>query len=101
LVFVDIRLPDMEGPQVLGQLKDTFPKIRKIIITGFPSVQNAIEALNKGAHAYIMKPFDMKKVLETVKEQLRLQKEESEFSKEKFTEFVKSRVKELEGKSSK
>jgi len=98
LAFVDVRLPDMEGPQVLGKMRDTTPKIRKIIITGYPSLQNAVEALNKGAHAYIMKPFDMKKVIETVEEQLKLQKEETKFSQEKVTEFVISRVKELEEK---
>jgi two-component system, NtrC family, response regulator AtoC len=98
LAFVDVRLPDMEGPQVLCKMKETTPKIRKIIITGYPSLQNAVEALNKGAHAYIMKPFDMKKVIETVGQQLELQKDEIKFSQEKVAEFVKSRVKELEEK---
>jgi DNA-binding NtrC family response regulator len=98
LAFIDVRLPDMDGPQVLGKMKDTIPKIRKIIITGYPSLQNAVEALNKGAHAYIMKPFDMDKVLKTVKEQLQQQAEEAKYDKEKVTEFVTSRVKELEEK---
>jgi DNA-binding NtrC family response regulator len=99
LAFVDVRLPDMEGPQVLEKMKDTTPKMRKIIMTGYPSLQNAVEALNKGAHVYTMKPLDMKKVIETVEEQLKLQKEETKFSQEKVTEFVRSRVKELEEKS--
>jgi DNA-binding NtrC family response regulator len=96
LTFVDVRLPDMTGPEVLGKMRDTVPKMRKIIITGYPSLQNAVEALNNGAHAYIMKPFDMDKVLKIMDEQLKLQKEETTFSQEKVTEFVKSRVKELE-----
>lgn len=96
LALVDVRLPDMEGPKVLEKMRDTTPKIRKIIITGYPTVQNAVEALNKGAHAYIMKPFDIEKVLETVREQLKLQKEEIKFSQEKVAEFVISRVDELE-----
>jgi two-component system, NtrC family, response regulator AtoC len=96
LAFVDVRLPDMDGPQVLSKMRDTTPKIRKIIMTGYPSLQNAVDALNKGADAYIMKPFDMKNVIETVKEQLKQQKEETKFSQEKVTEFVRSRVKELE-----
>lgn len=98
LAFIDVRLPDMDGPQVLGKMKDTIPKIRKIIITGYSSLQNAVEALNKGAHAYIMKPFDMDKVLKTVKEQLKQQAEEAKYDKEKVTEFVTFRVKELEEK---
>ena len=96
LALIDIRLPDMEGTQVLAKMKDTSPKMRKIIITGYPSVQNAVEALDKGAHAYIMKPLDMDKVLGTVEEQLKKQEEEKTYSKEKVTEFIETRVKELE-----
>jgi DNA-binding NtrC family response regulator len=96
LALLDIRLPDMEGTAVLARLKDTTPKMRKIIITGFPSVQNAVEALNKGAHAYIMKPFDMEKVLKTIDEQLKKQEEERKFSQQKVTEFIETRVRELE-----
>jgi DNA-binding NtrC family response regulator len=72
------------------------PKMRKIIITGYPSLQNAIEALNRGADAYILKPFDMGKVLGTIKDQLKKQEEEKRYSHEKVTEFIETRVKELE-----
>jgi DNA-binding NtrC family response regulator len=98
LALIDIRLPDMEGTQVLAKMKDTTPKIRKIIITGFPSLQNSVEALNKGAQAYIMKPFDMDKVLKTVEEQLKKQQEEKKYGQEKVTEYIETRVKELEEK---
>jgi DNA-binding NtrC family response regulator len=96
LALIDIRLPDMEGIEVLTRIKDTVPKIRKIIVTGYPSLQNSVEALNKGADAYIMKPFDMNKVLETISEQLTKQREEKKYSQEKVTEFIETRVKELE-----
>lgn len=96
LALVDIRLPDMEGTQVLAKMNETAPEIRKIIITGYPSVQNAVDALNKGAHAYIMKPFDMDNVLRTMEEQLKKQEEEKKYGKEKVTEFIQTRVKELE-----
>jgi len=96
LALVDIRLPDMEGTELLTKMKDTTPKMRKIIITGYPSLQNAVEALNKGADAYIMKPFDMDKVLSTIREQLKKQEEEKEYSQGKVTEFIETRVKELE-----
>jgi DNA-binding NtrC family response regulator len=98
LALIDIRLPDMQGTQVLAKMKDTAPEIRKIIITGFPSLQNSVEALNKGAHAYIMKPFDMDNVLETVEEQLKKQEQERKYGQEKVTEFIETRVKELEEK---
>ena len=73
LALIDIRLTDMEGTKLLTKVKDTMPKMRKIIITGYPSLQNAIEAVNRGADAYVLKPFDMDKVLETIKDQLKKQ----------------------------
>jgi ActR/RegA family two-component response regulator len=70
--------------------------MRKIIVTGYPSLPNAVEALNKGADAYILKPFDMDKILQTIKEQLKNQEEEKKYGQEKVTEFIETRVKELE-----
>jgi DNA-binding NtrC family response regulator len=96
LALIDIRLPDMEGIELLTRMKDTVPKMRKIIITGYPTLQNAIEAVNRGADAYILKPFDMEKVLATIKEQLRKYEEEKRYSQEKVAEFIEARVKELE-----
>jgi len=96
LALIDVKLPDMEGIKLLKRIKDTVPKMRKIILTGYPSIQNAIEAVNQGADAYIVKPFDMDKVLATIKEQLKKQEEEKKYSQEKVTEFIETRVKELE-----
>ncbi|MBX5321954.1 MAG: response regulator [Candidatus Bathyarchaeota archaeon] len=96
LALIDIRLPDMEGIELLTKMRDTTPKMRKIIITGYPTLQNAIEAVNRGADAYILKPFDVNKVLATIKEQLRKQEEERRYSQEKVAEFIETRVKELE-----
>ncbi|MEM2465935.1 MAG: response regulator [Candidatus Bathyarchaeia archaeon] len=96
LALIDIRLPDMEGIELLTKIKDTVPKMRKIIITGYPTLQNAIEAVNRGADAYILKPFDIDKVLATIKEQLRKYEEEKRYSQEKVAEFIETRVKELE-----
>jgi DNA-binding NtrC family response regulator len=96
LALIDIRLSDMEGTELLTKIKDTLPKMRKIIVTGYPSLQNAIEALNKGADAYVLKPFDMYKVLKTIKKQLKKQEEERRYSQEKVTEFIETRVRELE-----
>jgi len=98
LALIDIRLPDMEGTELLTRMKETIPKMRKIIITGYPSLKNAIEAVNRGADAYVMKPFDMEKVLKTIKEQLTKREQEKTYSQEKVAEFIETRVKELEAK---
>jgi DNA-binding NtrC family response regulator len=89
-------LPDMEGIELLSKMRVTKPKMRKIIITGYPTLQNAVAAVNKGADAYVMKPFDVEKILQTIREQLKTQKEEKCYSEEKVAEFIETRIKELE-----
>ncbi|MDI6904759.1 MAG: response regulator [Candidatus Bathyarchaeia archaeon] len=74
LALIDIKLPDIEGVELLTKIKETKPKMRKNIITGYPTLKNAVEALNRGADAYIMKPLDRDKVLATVEEQLEKRK---------------------------
>jgi DNA-binding NtrC family response regulator len=96
LALIDIRLPDMEGTQLLTALKETTPKMAKIIVTGYPSVQNAVEALNKGADGYIIKPAPTEELLRMVGEHLKKQQEESKFSELKVKEYVDTRVRRLE-----
>lgn len=96
LALIDIRLPDMEGTRLLTELKESIPRMVKIILTGYPSLQNAVEAVNKGADGYLVKPINMEDLLKTVKRLLEKQQEERKFSEEKIVEFVESRAKELE-----
>jgi len=96
MALIDIRLPDMEGIELLTKIKDTTPKIRKVIITGYPTLQNAVDAVNRGANAYILKPFDVGKVLKTLREQLHKQEGEKKYSQDKVAEFIEARVKQLE-----
>ena len=95
VTLLDIRLPDMEGVELLKLMKDRIPRTRKIMVTGYPSMQNAIGALNKNADAYLLKPVDVEKLLNTVKMQLQAQDNERKFSEQKVVEFIDSRVKEL------
>jgi len=96
LALIDIKLPDMEGIDILIRMKDTVPKVRKIMMTGFPSVQNAIEAVNRKADAYLLKPVEVEKLLVTIREQLKLQENEKQYSEKKVAEFIETRVRELE-----
>jgi len=96
VALIDIRLPDMEGTEILTRIRDTVPKVRKIILTGYPSLQNAIEAVNRKADAYILKPVDIGKLLDIIREQLKLQETEKKYSEQKVAEFIETRVKELQ-----
>jgi DNA-binding NtrC family response regulator len=96
LALIDVRLPDIEGVTLLAKFKETVPRMRKIIITGFPSIQNAIEAVNNKADGYMLKPFEIEKILETIKNQLEKQREEKEYTQNRVTQFIETRVRELE-----
>ncbi|UCH31369.1 MAG: response regulator [Candidatus Bathyarchaeota archaeon] len=97
--LVDVKLPDMEGIRLLTRIKDTTPKMVKIIITGYPSLQNAIGAVNQGADSFIVKPFKMESILQTIKKCLKKQQEAKEYSQKKVTEFIQTRAIELEAAS--
>ncbi len=59
LVLLDIRLPGMDGIEVLRKIRQINKDIGVIMITGFPDEDNAKEAMKEGAYEYIIKPFDL------------------------------------------
>jgi DNA-binding NtrC family response regulator len=63
LTLLDIRLPDMEGTELLAPLKETNPDIAVILVTGYASLKTAVQALNAGASGYITKPLGVDEVL--------------------------------------
>jgi len=96
LALIDIRLPDMEGTELLLRMKETTPRMVKIIVTGFPSLQNAMDAVNRCADAYVIKPVRIDDLLETIRVHLERQKQAKRFSEDKIAEFIETRVKELD-----
>jgi DNA-binding NtrC family response regulator len=59
LVITDVRLPDRDGLQLLDVLKNQATYTPVILMTGFGSIQNAVEAMRKGAFDYLLKPFSL------------------------------------------
>lgn len=66
LVTLDLRMPGMEGVAVLTAIKKYHPKIQVLIITGYGTVTSAIELVRLGACGYLMKPFEIPRVLAEV-----------------------------------
>jgi len=95
LALIDIRLPDIEGTDLLSSLQKTSPEMIKIILTGYPSLQNAIKAVNRGADGYIIKPADLDDLHKMIKKHLKRQREEKKYGEKKVAEFIESRAKEL------
>jgi sugar-specific transcriptional regulator TrmB len=70
VALIDIKLPDMEGTKLLNILSRFNPAMIKIMITGYPSLENAVQSLNSGADGYLVKPFKSEGLLEQIWEQL-------------------------------
>ena len=96
LALLDIKLPDMEGTKLITMMQESLPKMVKIMITGYPSLENAVEALNLGADAYIIKPVEPTKLMALIEEKLGEQREAEKMTEEKVTDWIKTRVRQLE-----
>jgi ATP-dependent Lon protease len=68
VVLTDIRMEKVDGIQVLEKAKSRYPDSKVIMITGYASVDSAIETLKKGAFHYIAKPFKIDEIRVTVKQ---------------------------------
>jgi DNA-binding NtrC family response regulator len=90
--ILDIRLPDIEGTELLKAMQETSPKTVKIMLTGYPNLQNAVDSLNFGADAYLMKPPNPEDVIKSIKEKLQKLKEQETATEEDISVFLKTRA---------
>jgi len=99
IALLDIKLPDIDGVELLGVIKKASPDLSVIMMTAYASTENAIKALNRGADAFVTKPFDIEELRAIVKksidkqrltlEKKRLEKELKE-SVEKYRELFEN-----------
>ena len=66
LVITDIKMPGMDGLELLRQVKALRPELPVVIMTGFATVDTAVEAMKQGAFDYLLKPFPVEVIEETV-----------------------------------
>ncbi len=78
VVIFDYRLPDIAGTDLLRRGNELQPGAVKVMLTGFPSLENAAECLSLGADSYLLKPVDMNEVLKVIEEKLRERAESEE-----------------------
>jgi two-component system response regulator AtoC len=70
LAILDVRMPDMNGIELLTELRQIDPDLPAIVMTGFATIQDAVEAMRRGAFDYIEKPFRLERLLTLVERAL-------------------------------
>lgn len=72
LVITDVRMPRMDGMDVLKEIKKSSPAVPVVVVSGYGTVETAVEAMREGAYDYIMKPFSLDMIEQTVQRALGL-----------------------------
>ena len=101
LVISDVRMPTMDGMELMSRVKARFPETEVILITGYASIDGAVEATKEGAFYYLEKPFTPDQVRDRVRQALRLSHERSATGENFETDACKSDVPVIIGESSK
>jgi DNA-binding NtrC family response regulator len=70
VVLLDIKLPDMDGVQVLKHIRQDFPDTEVVMITGYPTIAGAVECIRLGALDYLVKPFRIEELEAVVQKAL-------------------------------
>ncbi|MBI5643555.1 MAG: diguanylate cyclase [Deltaproteobacteria bacterium] len=78
LVLIDLGLPDIPGLEVLEKVTADYPSAKAVILTGNATLDSAIEATNRGAFSYLLKPYDIDQMLIHIKRALEKQEVEAE-----------------------
>ncbi|HHN65804.1 MAG TPA: sigma-54-dependent Fis family transcriptional regulator [Nitrospirae bacterium] len=76
VVLTDLKMPDMDGMEVLRIIKERWPDIQVVIITGYGTISTAVQAIKMGAYEYIEKPFTPQDILEVVEKAMSERKKE-------------------------
>jgi DNA-binding NtrC family response regulator len=95
ILIADIKMPGMDGLTLLGKVKEKYPDTEVIIVTGFGSIESAVNAMKQGATDYVTKPFNLDELnlkINKIKEKKSLEKEnlalKASLSLDKETPFI-------------
>ena len=89
LLFVDIKMPGMDGIELLAAVKETYPETMVIIITAYGSIESAVQAMKIGATDYLLKPFKPDQLSLLMEKVIQQQKRQSEF------DYLKGRLEKI------
>lgn len=66
LVLSDIKMPEMDGLALSGRVKQDHPELPVVLMTGYPSVESAVDALRKKVDDYVIKPFNINQLYKLI-----------------------------------
>ena len=95
LALLDIKLPDIEGTELLRKMHSLTPRTMKVMMTAYGALRIAMDSFNFGADAYLLKPIKDEDLLRTVEEKLREQSTAETMSKDKVAEWIHTRLQKL------
>lgn len=78
LIFLDLRLPDVEGIDLLRSIRDSEPDLIVVLLTGYPNLDTAIESMKLGASDYLIKPVKPTEIIKITKRLLATQRLQEE-----------------------
>ena len=88
VVILDIKMPGMDGMQVLAEIRSRFPMVQVIMLTGHATVESGIEGMKQGAFDYLMKPCDIDVLQAKVAEAAAIKRRQEE-------KIIQARIKEI------
>jgi DNA-binding NtrC family response regulator len=96
LALIDIRLPDIDGTSLLQEFQQLVPMMRKVMITGYSTEENAIDSLNLGADGYLRKPVMPGRLLKFLSDKLAEQESENMMYEDIVNDLIRTRSKDLQ-----
>ena len=88
IIITDVRMPEMDGLTMLKAIRKLDPKVPIIVITGYPSVDSAVESLVEGADYYLVKPINMVDLEAKIKKSFEKRKIQKALASIKLTNIV-------------
>ena len=89
LLITDLQMPDVDGLELIKYTSEHYPKIPKLVVTGFPSIEGALEVMKSGAVDYITKPFTKEELKTAILKSLEIKPKEDTITKIKVAETHK------------
>ena len=88
IVILDVKMPGMDGIEVLAEIKKTYPLVEVIMLSGHADVESAIDGMKQGAFDYLMKPCDIDQIIAKVTEAAAKKRQHEE-------KIIQARIKEI------